>query len=154
ITAISLTIGLLVGSWGADFLARRDRRWWTWGPAIGLLFAPVIYFNAFSAESVPAMTGLLIAGGAVLLLFYGLTVAMIQNLVEPRGRATGAAFYSRMYAMIGYGFGPPFVGFLSDRFADSAFGGGFEAACPGGVAPQGAVEALAQSCAASSASGI
>lgn len=155
ITAVSLTTGLLVGSWGADFLARRDRRWWTWGPAIGLLIAPLIYYAGWTTGTVAAMTALLIAGGAVLLLFYGPTVAMIQNIVEPRMRATGAAFYSMLYAMIGYGFGPPFTGFLSDRFAEANFaGGGFEAACPGGVAPQGAADALVQSCAAASAAGI
>src|SRR5690606_28491037 len=43
ITAISLTIGLLVGSWGADALAKHDKRWWTWGPAVGLVLAPLIY---------------------------------------------------------------------------------------------------------------
>src|SRR5690606_42028498 len=51
-------------------------------------------------------------------------------------------------------FGPPVVGFMSDRFADAGFGGGFEAACPGGVAPRDAAQALVESCAAASAFGI
>jgi predicted MFS family arabinose efflux permease len=155
ISAIALAIGLLVGSWGTDFLAKRDRRWWAWGPAIGLAGAPVVYFMAFNAESLTAATVLLVASGATLLLFYGPSVAMIQNLVEPKMRATGAAFYSMLYALIGYGFGPPFVGYLSDRMAEASFsGGGFEQACPGGVAPSGSGEALIGACASASAAGI
>jgi predicted MFS family arabinose efflux permease len=155
ISAIALAIGLLTGSFGADFLAKRDRRWWAWGPAIGLIGAPFIYYAALTADTVAAATPLFIAAGATLLLFYGPTVAMIQNLVEPKMRATGAAFYSMLYAMIGYGFGPPFVGFLSDRMANASFaGGGFEASCPGGVAPAGSAEALIAACATASATGI
>jgi predicted MFS family arabinose efflux permease len=155
ISAIALAIGLLTGSWGSDFLAKFDRRWWAWAPAIGLACAPLVYFAAFSAESLTAATILLVASGATLLLFYGPTVAMIQNLVEPKMRATGAAVYSMLYAMIGYGFGPPFVGFLSDRITESSFaGGGFEQACPGGIAPASSAEALVSACAAASATGI
>jgi predicted MFS family arabinose efflux permease len=155
ISAVALAIGLLTGSWGTDLLAKFDRRWWAWGPAIGLVGAPVLYYFAFTADSISLATPLLIASGATLLLFYGPTVAMIQNLVEPKMRATGAAFYSMLYAMIGYGFGPPFVGFLSDRITGSAFAGGsFHEACPGGVAPAGSPEALVAACADASAFGI
>lgn len=155
ISATSLAIGLIVGSFGADLLAKVDRRWWAWGPAIGLTVAPLVYFAAFTAGDLRATTTLLIVAGATLLLFYGPTVGMIQNLVEPRMRATGAAVYSMLYAMIGYGLGPPFVGFISDRVAESAFTGeNFHATCPGGVAPQGAAEALVGACAAASAAGV
>ena len=155
ISAVSLAIGLLVGSFGSDFLAKHDKRWWTWGPAIGLTCAPIVYFFAFSAGSQAAATALLILGGATLLLFYGPTVGMIQNLVEPKMRATGAAVYSMLYAMIGYGFGPPFVGFMSDRMASAAFTeGAFGASCPGGVAPEGSSAVLIDACASASAAGI
>jgi predicted MFS family arabinose efflux permease len=155
ISAVALAIGLLAGSWGSDLLAKFDRRWWAWAPAIGLTAAPLIYWAAFSATTISAATALLITAGASLLLFYGPTVAMIQNLVEPKMRATGAAFYSMLYAMIGYGIGPPAVGFLSDRFAGSAFTGGtFHQACPGGIAPAGSTAELVAACSAASADGI
>jgi predicted MFS family arabinose efflux permease len=156
ITAVSLTIGLLVGSWGSDFLAKRDRRWWAWGPAIGLSCAPIIYIAAFSADTRAATTALLIAAGASLLLFYGPTVAMIQNLVAPKMRATGAAFYSMLYAMIGYGVGPPLVGFTSDLVASASFtgDGAYRATCPGGIAREGAGEALMSACQTAAATGI
>ncbi|CAM9882102.1 unnamed protein product, partial [Phaeothamnion confervicola] len=156
ISAVALAIGLLTGSWGTDFLAKYDRRWWAWGPVIGLLVAPILYYFAFRADSIGLATGLLIVSGATLLLFYGPTVAMIQNLVEPKMRATGAAFYSMLYAMIGYGFGPPFVGFLSDRFAAGAFTGegAFHDVCPGGVAPAGSPAELVAACSNATAFGI
>jgi predicted MFS family arabinose efflux permease len=156
ISATALAIGLLTGSWGSDLLARWDRRWWAWGPAIGLTVAPLVYWLAWSADTVSGVTVLLIVAGATLLLFYGPTVAMIQNMVEPKMRATGAAFYSMLYAMIGYGFGPPFVGYLSDRLASARFtgAGDFHAACPGGRAPADSPESLVEACRVAEAGGL
>ena len=137
ISGLALTIGLLVGSFGTDFLSRRDLRWPAWGAAIGLGLAPFLYWLAFAAESRFAASILLVLAGATLLLFFGPTTAMIQNLLQPRMRATGAALYTMLYTMIGAGLGPTFVGFVSDRLAARAFAGDYAAACPGGLPPAG-----------------
>jgi MFS family permease len=80
---------------------------------------------------------------------------MIQNLLEPKMRATGMALFSVFYTLVGSGVGPPIVGFLSDRFAQQAFGTqSFVATCPGGVAPKGSAQALLDACANASAVGI
>jgi predicted MFS family arabinose efflux permease len=147
ISGLALTIGLLVGSFGTDWLSRRDLRWPAWGAAIGLGSAPFFYWLAFAAESRFAASVLLVLAGSMLLLFFGPTTGMIQNLLPPRMRATGAALYAMLYTMIGAGLGPTFVGLLSDLLAARAFAGDYALSCPPG-------RVLADSCAQASATGV
>jgi hypothetical protein len=155
ISGASIAIGLIIGALTSDWLAQRDRRWSAWIAIVGLFFAPILYFFAFRMESLAAATIALTAAAAVLLLFYGPTLGMIQNLLEPKMRATGMALWSVFYTFVGSSVGPPIVGFLSDRFAQSAFGErSFVASCPGGVAPKGSAQALIDACANASAFGI
>ena len=155
ISAVALGIGLLAGSFGTDWLARRgDGRWSAWGPAIGLCTAPFLYWIAFNAASAALGTVLLIVAGSFLLLFYGPTTGMIQNLLEPRMRATGAALFGMLYTIIGSGLGPPFVGWMSDRFAGMRFAGSYLAQCPGGRAVAGAAPGVDRACAEAAAEGL
>jgi len=154
ISGLALAIGLLAGSFGTDWLSRRDGRWPAWGAAIGLMLAPFLYWLALGAESRFAASVLLVVAGAMLLLFFGPTTGMIQNLLEPRMRATGAALYGMLYTMIGAGLGPTFVGFTSDLLASRAFGPGYAQACPHGLPPAGAAERIASACAQASATGV
>jgi len=153
ISATFLALGLLIGSFGTDWLAKRDARWPAWGAALGLCTAPFIYFLAFNAESRLTAAALLILAGTTLLIFYGPTSGMIQNLLEPRMRATGIACFALLYTLFGSGLGPPFVGFVSDRMASAAFGSGdFHRVCVIDAPPAGS--ALAETCAAASAEGV
>lgn len=155
ISGASITIGLIIGALSSDWLAQRDKRWSAWIAMVGLFFAPIIYFFGFRMESVAGASIVLTAAAAVLLLFYGPTFGMIQNLLEPKMRASGMAVFSTFYTLFGAGLGPPIVGFLSDRFAQKAFGAqNFIATCPGSVAPKGSPQALVDACANASAVGI
>jgi predicted MFS family arabinose efflux permease len=155
ISGASITIGLIVGALSSDWLAQRDKRWSAWIATVGLFFSPIVYYFAFRMESLTGATIVLTAAAAVLLLFYGPTLGMIQNLLEPKMRATGMALFSVFYTLVGSGVGPPIVGFLSDRFAQRAFGAqSFVATCPGGVAPNGSAQTLIDACANASAVGI
>jgi predicted MFS family arabinose efflux permease len=156
ISAASLTLGLMVGSFGSEWLARRgDARWLAWCAAAGLAMAPVIYWLAFTSSSIAAATALLITAGALLMLFYGPTAGLIQNMLEPRMRATGAMMFTLLNTVFGSGLAPPSVGWLSDRMAARAFApGDFALACPYGFAPAGASASVGEMCAAASATGI
>lgn len=154
ISATFLSIGLMVGSFGTDWLSKRDERWPAWGAAIGLCLAPFFYFAAFNVHNITAATVLLVIAGSMLLIFYAPTSGMIQNLLHPRMRATGAATFAMLYTMIGSGLGPTFIGWVSDQMATMAFDGDFHAACPGGVAIAGAGASAAQACLEASALGI
>ena len=83
--------------------------------------------------------------------YFGPTYAAANNMVEPRMRATTAAFL--LFAnLFGLAAGPALVGFVSDLFTAYTFTlGDFGALCPGGT---NADSALADICRASSARGI
>ena len=155
ISGLSIAIGLIIGALSSDWLAQRDRRWSAWIAMTGLFFAPIIYYFAFRIDSLATASVVLTASAAVLLLFYGPTLGMVQNLLEPKMRASGIAVFSTFYTLVGAGFGPPIVGALSDHFAQRAFGEAiFKTTCPGGVAPKGSAQALIDACANASAIGI
>ena len=155
ISGAAIAIGLIIGALSSDWLAQRDRRWSAWIAMAGLFFSPVVYYFAFRMDTVGAATVALTASAAVLLLFYGPTLGMIQNLLEPKMRASGMAVFSTFYTLVGAGFGPPIVGSLSDRFAQQAFGeADFNASCPGSVAPPGSAQSAIEACASASAFGI
>ena len=154
ISGLAIATGLLVGSFGTDHLSRRDPRWPAWGAAIGLACAPPLYLTAFNAGSFPLAVALLFVSGSFLLMFFGPTTGMIQNLLPARMRASGVALYTLLYTLIGSGLGPVFVGGASDLFAARAYGAGYALACPSGLAPKGAAAAHAALCASASATGI
>lgn len=151
ISAVSLTVGFLVGSYGTDHLARRDGRWPAWGAALGLCCAPAVYWIAFRTADTPAACVLLTVAGSLMLVFYGPTAGMIQNMLEPRMRATGAAVFTIFYTVFGAGLGPTFVGWMSDRIAAASFpAGAYITSCSRGhAAPD-----LAAVCMRASAEGV
>ena len=156
VSAIALSCGLLIGSFGTDWLSRRgDRRWPAWGPAIALAIAPFLYWVAFNAPSILWGSVMLCISGAMLLIYYGPTFAMIQNLLEPRMRATGAALFAILFTIFGSGLGPPAVGWMSDHFAGSVFtGGDYLAVCRGGKAALAAAKSATDPCAVAATYGI
>ncbi|MEO8115708.1 MAG: MFS transporter [Phenylobacterium sp.] len=155
VSAIAIASGLLLGAFGSDRAGRFDLRWSAWAPVIGLTCATPLYQIAFRQPGLWGAVGFLIAGGMSLLCYYGPTLAMLQNMVGPRMRASIAALYGMFYSLIGLGLGPTFTGFASERFARASFRlGDFTTACPGGAAPKGAPEALAQACRQASALGL
>jgi len=156
ISAIALGCGLLIGSFGTDWLSQRgDRRWPAWGPAIALAIAPMLYWVAFNTPSILWGSVMLCISGAALLSYYGPTLAMIQNLLEPRMRATGAALFAICYTIFGSGLGPAAVGWMSDHFAQSVFAGGdYLGMCRGGKAALAAAKAIDDPCAVAATYGI
>ena len=145
-------IGILIGGFGADFAAKRDQRWYAWGPAIGAMTAFPVYVFAFTrADPISTAAGIF-AGALVLALYFAPTFAIVQNLVEPRMRATAAALILLMINIFGQGLGPTTMGLMSDLMARSAFTlGDYRALCP---AAADAPANIAAACASASATGL
>ena len=95
-----------------------------WLPALGFFISVPLYligyntisFSSGSAALWLAIPPLLIAAYAHY-FYLGPMFSVTQKLVEPRMRATAAALMLFLVNMIGYGFGPPVVGWFSDRGA-------------------------------------
>jgi predicted MFS family arabinose efflux permease len=148
-------IGMVLGGFGFDALGRRDARWALRGPAMALLFCIPIYFGAFSARSIYASLTFVFFGNLVLASFMAPTMATMQNLAEPRMRATTTAVTALVIGIFGAGLGPTVTGMLSDYFAPRAFeGAGFFASCPGGRGADGVGTPLDTACLAASAQGL
>jgi predicted MFS family arabinose efflux permease len=154
ISAVALTVGLIVGAFGTDLAGRLDRRWSAWGPAIGLALAPLFYVAAFHVSGLAATAALLLAGGALLLCFYAPAIGMIQNMCPPHLRAQVAALYATLYSLFGVALGPTFIGFASDHFAARHFEGVFNAECIGGVGARSASLTLSAACRQASSEGL
>ena len=155
ISGVSMASGMVLGGFGMDFFARRDRRWYVWGPAIGLTLATPLFMLGFAQGSIPAMIGVLLAGHVALFVYYTPTLGLAQNMAGASMRASSAFAVQLVLGLVGIGLGPTLVGFVSDFFAQQAFtGGDYGALCRGGVAAKGAAEGLAAACKTADASGI
>lgn len=155
IAGVSMASGLALGGFGMTEAGKRDRRWYVWGPAIGLVLACPMFLFGVSVGSVPLAVALLLAGHVSLFVYYTPTLAMAQNMVGADMRASSAFVMSIVLGLVGIGLGPTLVGIFSDLFAGQAFHlGSYAQMCPGGRAPAGASADLAQACGVASADGI
>ncbi len=148
VSGSSLAVGMLIGGFGTDRAALRDARWSAWGPAIAFCIAPVFYLFGFNQATIPATAALLVGGGVCAMVYYGPSIAMLQNLTPSAMRASTTAVFAMLMALVGTGIGPTLVGYASDRFASRAFNGDFAVACRPGV------QAVAEGCAAASLQGL
>ena len=157
---VSSAGGTLGGGLITDRLAPRDRRWYVWVPALGLaLCAPMIMAGYIVPNLVVALL-VLIPPPVLQYSFLGPSFGVMHNMVPPRMRATSTALLFLAINLVGLGFGPMLVGWVSDRFAGHVFDGFphqdgvFSALCPGGVAGGGASATLTAQCQVASAVGL
>lgn len=115
-----------IGTFGcgivADKLRAKHPNSDSWLPALGLtLCVPlmVIGYNtlSFSSGATAVWIAVPILALAAVLRYTYLSpmFSITQKLVEPRMRATAAALMLFIVNLIGYGFGPPTIGWISDQ---------------------------------------
>ena len=152
VVGVSGVVGMLAGGFGADAAGARDARWYAWGPAIGSALAFPAYLLAFSRQDAGAAVGFIFLGYLLLSLYFAPTFAVVQNLMEPRMRASASALLFLAINIVGQGLGPTVMGLTSDLFAARLFApGDYHSLCP---AVRGAPTAVAAACAHASAAGL
>ena len=112
-------IGTFLGGALTDRLGRRDARWFVWIPGMATIAGVPFVLGTYLSPD--RYTSLLCLAGATMCasFYYGPTFALTQNLAPPRMRAQAAAILLLIINLIGLGFGPQFVGWLSDQLAAS-----------------------------------
>ena len=134
--------GMLVGGFAADAAGKRDLRWYAWGPAIGAALACPIYIFAFTRGDAISTMAVFFFGALLMVAYFAPTMAIVQNLVEPRMRASAAAIMFLLINIFGQGLGPTAMGAVSDVLARRAFAlGDYGALCHGAHGPGAAVAA-------------
>lgn len=98
----------------ADRFGRKDRRWYSYIPALAALAPLPVAPICFLAPD----TGIALAAAIIPLsltaAFIGPTIAIIQRLVPVGSRATAVATLILIDNVVGLGLGPQFVGIASD----------------------------------------
>jgi predicted MFS family arabinose efflux permease len=154
IAGLSMASGLLLGGFGVDWAGRFDKRWYVWGPALGLLVATPLFMLGLNRSSLSSTVITLIFAHVSMFIYYSPTLAIAQNMVGANMRASSAFVMSGLVmGLVGIGLGPTLSGILSDRFATRAFAS-YISSCPGGRAPLGSLPPLADACRDASATGI
>ncbi len=112
-------LGIVAGGWVSDRFGARDTRWYLWVVAVALAVAVPLGAAAFLVEAWWASL-LLLSLPIMLGNFYqGTTFAQVQGLAPVRMRAVAAAILLFILNFIGFVFGPPAVGILSDQLVGS-----------------------------------
>lgn len=125
-SAASASISVVLTGWLAEKLVRRHPNAIAWLPAIGFVLAVPFYLIAFSSDNKwVALVGICLGAG----IKYGYLASQYtigQGVVGVRTRATATAILLFVVNLLGYGAGPPFIGYVSDiMFQMQAAGEGF-----------------------------
>jgi len=108
-------VGTVVSGWLVDRLGQKDRRWFSWVPAIAFTLSIPFWFGILWAPT--WQLAMLFLLGPMLMnqayLAPALTVA--QNAVPPAQRTMTGAILLFVLNLIGLGVGPVYVGFIADK---------------------------------------
>lgn len=107
-------VGTLAGGALADRLARRDRRWLLWQPALALVVAFPFAAGFVLASSAESAMWLLAPVSVLTGSCFGPFYSVVQTVVAPRMRALAAALVVGLNTLLGLGIAPPAVGWLNE----------------------------------------
>ena len=107
-------------------------------PTVVLLVCGLVAANfggssmaAFTQTTALASVGFIFLGYLVVTFYFAPTFAVVQNLVEPRMRATASSLLFLAINMMGQALGPVAIGVISDVIARHSFTlGNYRALCP------------------------
>jgi MFS family permease len=123
IVGVTGLIGLLVGGWLADKAHQRSERGRLMLGAISLALSAVLTWYAltrFDDFDVTPFIGVFALGWLLQYFYYISLYPAIQDVVEPRLRATAVAVFFAALYLLGGAFGPMVMGYVSDIYANGA----------------------------------
>jgi len=127
--AISAGAGTLLSGWMVDWLGRRGKIWYALLPMIAVILGVPFHVAFLLAPDWQTSLAFLAVPTFLNIFYLAPALAVVQNALPPRMRATGGALLLLVNNLIGLGGGPTFVGDLSTRL-EPVYGsaGGLQAA--------------------------
>jgi len=114
---LSGIISLIGVSYLADYLGKKDLRWYAWIISAALLLATPFYYLSILVESFPVSISLLAIGMFFGSSTLGINNSLIQNTAPVQMRGVASATKTTVMSFIGYGVGGAMVGVLADFFS-------------------------------------
>jgi MFS family permease len=109
------SVGTFLGGYLVDKFGARDIRWYLWIPAVSFVISfPFALGLLFSSQKTTALLCYLMPN-ILYAFFLGPSIAMLQDMLEIKMRATASAVYNIILALFGGGMGPFIAGFISDQ---------------------------------------
>ena len=112
--AIASSLGTLGTGWLAEKIGPRSPTAIAWLPAAGMTLSVPFYVLAFTTHNLWLCLFGLLAGGGVKYSYLAAQYTIGQGVVSAQTRALSTAVLMFVVNMLGYGFGPLFIGWLSD----------------------------------------
>ena len=117
--ALSAAIGTFATGWLATRIYKKHPGAIAWVPALGLALSVPFYIFAFTTDNLLYAAIGLIIGGFVKYGYLAAQYTIGQGVVSGRVRAMATAVMLLLVNLVGYGFGPLFIGAVSDIFFKS-----------------------------------
>jgi predicted MFS family arabinose efflux permease len=149
-------LGTLTSGYVSDKLDRGNNQDYLLVPGVASLLASGILWLSFDVQSEVMAIGLFVLAAYFSNMIMSPAFAAVQNVVDPRTRATAAALFLFCITVPGAA-GPVAVGFVSDRVASSSMlmdVATYLATCPGGRAAEGVIASVAAQCGPAATTGL
>jgi len=148
IAGVATGLGTFLGGFLADRMAPKHPRVLAWLPALGMVIAIPLYILSFIQTEFMWAFAFLMVAPIFHYMYLGPMYGVVHSVAQPLQRATAVAIVLLVVNLIGYGLGPPFVGFANDFFASQIL------AESGLTMAQCGEAANAAACAAAEATGL
>ena len=114
---LGIGAGVFLSGWLVDRLAPKSQRAYALLPAVALTVAAPLFVAFVWAPDWPTALLFLALPTALNYFFLSPAVALVQAKVEPEQRTLAGAILLLIMNMVGLGFGPTYLGAMSDMFS-------------------------------------
>lgn len=113
ILGLMAAIGVFSSGWFADKWAQKYPNALSWLPALGMGLSVPIYAVGFWLDNLWIATPFLMVAAMIHYYYLGPMYAVATGVTDSRMRATSVAITLFVVNILGYGLGPPIIGYLS-----------------------------------------
>lgn len=131
VSGMASFIGTLIGGYGAEWAAKRDRRWLLAFPALAMVIGVPVFLLGLNSGSLVIGVPLMVVGCFAFYMAMGPCIATLHGSLDSYSRATGSALFLGVMHLLGQGAGPPLIGQFSDMFSALLYSGNFAVDCAG-----------------------